>query len=140
MTRFPAIGPDPTVTICRTLHSIATGDSTSRGGFTLTDGVVCSPTYSTSLWPRGSSADDWLTWTASEAVAVWITNSPVASTLSKVSFLDPSRRLVGEKTTTGGLAPKALKKLNGARLRRPAGSRLVTQAIGRGVTTSTKAW
>src|SRR5205085_10480069 len=44
---------------------------------------------------------------------------------------------VGEKTTTGGLAPKALKKLNGARLTRPSTSTLVTQAMGRGVTTPT---
>ena len=45
----------------------------------------------------------------------------------------PSRRRVGEKTTTGGLAPNALKKLNGARLTRPSASTVVTQAIGRGV-------
>ena len=61
-----------------------------------------------------------------------MTNSPTASRLSNVSFLEPSRRRVGEKTTTGGLAPKALKKLNGARLTRPSASTVVTQAIGRG--------
>ena len=44
-----------------------------------------------------------------------------ASTLSSVSFFEPSRRSVGEKTTIGGLAPKALKKLNGARFTTPAG-------------------
>ena len=57
-----------------------------------------------------------------------------------MSFFEPSRRSVGEKTTTGGLAPKALKKLNGARLTRPSRSIVVTQAIGRGVTTPTRAW
>ena len=81
-----------------------------------------------------------LIFSASDATAAWTTNSPVASTLSSVSFFDPSRRLVGEKTTTGGLAPKALKKLNGARFTRPAASTVVTQAIGRGVTIPTRAW
>ena len=60
----------------------------------------------------------------------------VASTFSRVSFFEPSRRETGEKTTAGGLAPKALKKLNGARLMRPCASTVVAQAIGRGVTTS----
>jgi hypothetical protein len=64
----------------------------------------------------------------------------MTSRLSKVSFFEPSRRKVGEKTTTGGLAPKALKKLKGARLTRPRASIVVTQAIGRGVTTPTRAW
>ena len=36
MTRFAAIGPSPIGMICRTWHSMRTGDSTSRGGFTFT--------------------------------------------------------------------------------------------------------
>src|SRR5262249_15427534 len=137
MTRFPAMGPVPTGTICRTLHSRFTGDSANRGGFTLTDGTVRRPTYSASFSPYGSSLDDRLTCSASDATAAFTTNSPVASTFKSVSFLDPSRRRVGEKTTTGGFDPNALKKLNGARLTRPAGSTVVTHAIGRGVTTPT---
>ena len=56
-----------------------------------------------------------------------------------MSFFEPSRRKVGEKTTIGGLAPKALKKLKGARFTLPAESTVVTQAIGRGTTTPTSA-
>src|SRR5205823_6386761 len=77
---------------------------------------------------------------ASGAVAALRTNSPSDSRLISVSFFVPSRRSVGEKTTTGGLAPKALKKLNGAKFTTPAGESVVTQAIGRGVTTPTSTW
>ncbi len=61
--------------------------------------------------------------------------------MCRVSFLLPSRLFVGEKTTTGGFAPNTLKKLNGARFTTPSGEeRVVTHAIGRGVTTPTSRW
>ena len=43
-----------------------------------------------------------------------------------------SRSSTGENTTTGGLAPNALKKLKGARFTRPSPSTVVTQAIRSG--------
>ena len=55
-----------------------------------------------------------------------------------VILLENCRFNVGEKTTMGGLAPNALKKLNGARFTMPPGETVVTQAIGRGVTTDTR--
>jgi hypothetical protein len=54
-----------------------------------------------------------------------------------VSFFPESRLSVGEKTTTGGFAPKTLKKLNGAKLTTPEDDNVVTQAIGRGATSET---
>jgi hypothetical protein len=51
-----------------------------------------------------------------------------------------SRLSVGEKTTTGGLAPKTLKKLKGAKLITPVEDNVVTQAIGRGATRETIHW
>ena len=61
-----------------------------------------------------------------------IVSSPVRRMLSSVSL--PGLLSVGEKPspTTGGVALKALKKLNGARLCPPASLFVPTQAIGRG--------
>ena len=60
--------------------------------------------------------------------------------MSSMDYAGPDRRRgtaarVGEKTTIGGFAPKALKKLNGARLMTPPDDSVVTHAIGRGLTT-----
>jgi len=71
---------------------------------------------------------------AREWETMLMTRSGRDSRLRGASFLDPSRRVVGEKTRTDGLAPKALKKEKGARLGTPAGERVETQALGRGVT------
>src|SRR5436190_869083 len=120
-----------------TLHSRANGDSATRGVAIDLDGAVCNSASVTSLCSLAISLDVRLTFSASEATAALMTNSPVASTLRSVSFFVASRRSVGEKTTTGGLAPKALKKLKGAKLITPPGERVVTQAIGRGVTSPT---
>ena len=49
-----------------------------------------------------------------------------------VSFLPPSRLLVGTNIRVGGFAVIPWKKLNGARLVRPSGEIVETQAIGRG--------
>ena len=54
-------------------------------------------------------------------LATLTTNSPLASTLTTVSFLRPSRWLTAEKTTVGGLAATPLKNENGARFTTPAG-------------------
>jgi len=47
--------------------------------------------------------------------------------LSAVSLGVPSSRSPGANATIGGLAPRTLKKLNGAALIFPSGLRLVTQ-------------
>lgn len=60
-----------------------------------------------------------LIWAACVSVEALMTNSRVSSMLMRVSFFVASRFKVGEKATIGGLAPKTLKKLNGARLITP---------------------
>jgi hypothetical protein len=44
----------------------------------------------------------------------------------------------GEKTSSGGLAPKQLKKLNGLKLTFPSLSTVLANAMGRGVTAPSK--
>src|SRR5574340_1275171 len=62
-----------------------------------------------------------------------MTHCLVARRLLYVCLTEPSRaRRAGEKITTGGLLPKALKKENGDRLRWPPGDSVDTSAIGRG--------
>src|ERR1035438_3014018 len=51
-----------------------------------------------------------------------------------VSLGVPSSRSPGANARMGGAAPSTLKKLNGAALTLPSGLRVVTSAIGRGVT------
>lgn len=108
MTRLAEIGPDPTGITCRTRHSSAKGTSASRGGATRREGTVAIPTSSTSLSSGGSPALVRLIASAWRSVAALMTNSPSCSMFTSVSFFFPSRESVGEITTTGGLAPKAL--------------------------------
>src|SRR5580704_9451281 len=110
------------------------GDSARRGVFTFFEGVTDRPVRSTSLSPWGKSFEERLTSAARWATAALTTKSPVASTLASVSFFEPSLLRLGANTTIGGSAPKALKKLKGARFTRPSTSMLVTHAMGRGVT------
>jgi len=68
-------------------------------------------------------------------VTTEIVNSPVFLIFRNVCFGVPSTpRNAGEKATTGGLVPKALKKEKGARFGRPCSSSVPTKAIGRGAT------
>ena len=60
-------------------------------------------------------------------------NSPTSLILSKVSFGNPVLPLsAGEKPIIGGLAPKALKNENGAKLQCPSLLMELTNAIGLG--------
>ena len=140
MTKLAEMAPVPTGMICITLHSNAKGTSARRGGLTLSDCNVDSPVMSTSLSSGNSILLDMLMNSACCSVEALMTNSPFASMLINVSFLPPSRFNVGENTTTGGFAPNALKKLNGAKLTTPDLDSVVTQAIGRGVTSPTSIW
>src|SRR6185436_19254636 len=58
--------------------------------------------------------------------------------LRAVSLGPPSARSPGHTPTIGGELPSTLKKLNGAALTTPSGPRVVTQAMGRGVTRETR--
>jgi hypothetical protein len=62
------------------------------------------------------------------------TNSCVARTLSAVSFGWRSSRSPGQNPMIGGLAPSALKKLNGAAFKCPSRLSEVTHAMGLRVT------
>ena len=59
----------------------------------------------------GNSAPVALRASARGSTAALRTNSGTARTFRRVSFSERSRRRTGEKTTTGGLIPKTLKKL-----------------------------
>src|SRR5579862_289792 len=109
------------------------GAPLTRGGLTFSDGAAITPAVSNSLTSYGRSADVSFIGRARANGTTLTTNSLVAATLISVSFLLPSRRLTGQKSTVGGLAPTPLKKLNGARFGMPLGEIVDTQAIGRGV-------
>jgi hypothetical protein len=68
-----------------------------------------------------------------ELETVFTTNSGTCSMFRSVSFGFPSRSLAGTKSKVGGFAVTHWKKLNGARLARPAGEIVATQAMGRGM-------
>ena len=61
------------------LHSSATGDSATRGGFTIRQGAGVSPAKSSSLCPRGSGAEVAFIASRKSQVARLQTNSPVSS-------------------------------------------------------------
>ncbi|MDT4871127.1 hypothetical protein FQZ97_1062410 [compost metagenome] len=90
---------------------------------------------------RSNSLTPWGNWAALAFIASawakdtnWITSSPVACTLRRVSLGLPSPCRLTLTSSVGGASLITWKKLNGARLLVPAGETLETQAIGRGVT------
>ena len=92
------------------------------------------PQCSNSLTPCGRWAALAFIASAWAKDTSWITSSPVACTLRRVSFRLPSSRLPMLTSSVGGSSLITWKKLNGARLLMPSRDRLETQAIGRGVT------
>ena len=62
------------------------------------------------------------------------TNSPAPAMLRVVSFGLLPGRCCSPSTISAGSSEKTLKKLKGAAFTTPSGDRLVTSAIGRGVT------
>ena len=62
------------------------------------------------------------------------TNSLVSSMFRRVSFLRPLGPLLMLRASDGGLAPPAMKKLNGAKLATPFEPSVLTNAIGLGTT------
>src|SRR4051812_15956089 len=67
--------------VLKYLHSSATGERRTRGGFTARDGVISRPTASGSLTPSGNSAELAFICSRRSQVARLNTNSPVASAL-----------------------------------------------------------
>lgn len=103
------------------------------------EGVVLRPKVSISLSSRGSEAEVFAMSSAWGSETVLMTNWPEDLMLRTVSLgLPVSGRLPMPRTTRGGLEPNTLKKLNGAALIVPSGERLVTQAMGRGMTTEVR--
>src|SRR6516164_1451864 len=112
------------------LHSMFTGDSRTRSGFTSVLATGVRPQMANSSTPAGYSPDVRFIFSAISSVTMLITNSPVARTFASVSL--GGSRTPEANVTTGGLAHTALKKLKGARLREPSGDKVETNAIGRG--------
>src|SRR3974377_1939388 len=112
------------------LHSMFTGDSLTRAGFTRVLGTGVRPEMANSSTPCGYSPDVIFLFSAISSGTMLITNSPVARTFASVSL--GGSRTPEANETTGGLAHTALKKLKGARLRTPSGEMVETNAIGRG--------
>ena len=110
-------------------HSKAAGDAATRGGRTTTDGSRSTPHASNSLMPDGKSVAVALTCSRSSYVASETVNSPVASTLRRVSL-----RPTEVNCSTGGSELETVKNECGARLSTPSGEVLPTHAIGRGST------
>lgn len=108
-------------------HSIATGDSATRGGVTVSLGSAVNPISANSSTSDGNTADVAFTFSISSADARFTTNSPVASTFRRLSFL-----VTDVNCTIAGFTDATVKKLYGARFAVPSTERVDTHAIGRG--------
>src|ERR1700759_1929224 len=96
-----------------TIHSICTGDSATRGGFTYSDGNGVSPALTNSFIPLGYSVLDSDAWCTRSWFTTCITHSGTCRKFSSVCLVVLSRtRREGEKTHIGGLTLNKLKKLN----------------------------
>src|ERR1700712_719384 len=93
-------------TVLLYLHSIATGDAATRGGFTLRDGTISMPTASGSLISGGNSPDDAFITSRKFHVARLNVNSPVNSALVWEFFFGAL-----ENISQGGWPEIILKKL-----------------------------
>jgi hypothetical protein len=87
----------PSRTVECSVHSTATGDSATRGTPTRSPGSSATPTSSASLTPCGKSVPVALTCSNSHSGVRLTVNSPVASTLSRLSL-----RPTEVNCTTGG--------------------------------------
>src|ERR1035438_683995 len=118
--------------IRKSLHSMLTCDSFTRGDLTRSPGTGVRPVTWNSSTSGGNSAEVVFTCLINSSETMFTTKSPVRSMLLRVSFGCPSAFRNGQKQTTGGFMLAAVKKLNGARLQMPAGLTVETKAIGRG--------
>ncbi len=110
------------------------GASAIRPGATPVQGRSVSPAAGISLSPGGNSAAQMFIAVTSPSSTRLTTNSPVSAMARAVSFRVPSERRLKLKATIGGSSASTWKKLIGAALSVPALERVVTSAIGRGVT------
>src|ERR1019366_2591877 len=114
-------------TVLTYLHSNATGDCLTRGGFTATDGAISRRASSGSLTSGPTSADViFISSRKSQVARLW-TNSPLSSALA-CECLRPALANI----TNGGRLATALKKLYGARFTRPLRLIVEIHPIGRG--------
>ncbi len=97
-------------------------------------GSSVSPAAGISLSPGGNSAAQTVIAGTIPSSTRLTTNSPVSAMARGVSLSVPSERRLKLKATTGGSSASTWKKLIGAALSVPAAERVVTRAIGRGVT------
>src|SRR4051794_9561236 len=122
------------------MHSICAGDSATRGGRTTRLGIGVRPASLNSSISGGTSAAVRLADGAIASLTTLTTNSPVSSTLCRVSLRRPgsvpalgsTARSAGQNNTVGGTDPTPQKKLNGATLGTPPPSTVETSATGRG--------
>jgi hypothetical protein len=89
----------PSSLVLCTVHSMATGDAATRGGRTVVLGSMAMSSAAASLCSGSNRAAELLTSCSRGAGARLMTNSPVARTLRKVSFLPTE-----ENCTIGGRA------------------------------------
>src|SRR5947208_10245473 len=106
------------------LHSIWAGDSATRGARTTWLGAGVKPESANSSTSGGTSAAVALAAGAMESLTTLTTNSPVSSTLRRVSLrrvgsIPWVARRAGQNNSVGGADPTPQKKLNGARLGTP---------------------
>lgn len=131
LTRPITTVESPSSRVVCSSHSIATGDSATRGTATVRLGSVVSPTAANSSTSGGKSVAVAFTRSNSGSAAKFTTNSPVASTLFRLSL-----RPTEVNCTIGGRTHATVKNECGARLSTPPADIDDTHAIGRGTTTA----
>src|SRR5271156_3350875 len=127
----------PNSTICINSHSIETGLSAIRGGFTNTLGTVVSPASCASLTSLSNSIAVIFIRSRTSSDTRFTTNCPVSRIFRRVSFGRPGSWLPIPIPTTGGSPANPLKKENGAAFNCPCKSCVTIQAIGRGTIVET---
>ncbi len=90
-------------TIFASRHSMCTGDSATRGAFTIREGALVSPATLNSSMPWGAAVEESLILCISSSVHRLNTNSPVSRTLRRLSFSPPwSCSPLAQYMITGG--------------------------------------
>src|ERR1700761_4057892 len=115
-------------------HSNAAGACLIQGEATTAPGIAVRPAAANSSLSAANGTAQTCIASAIACDTMLTVNTSVSRTLSAVSLNDMSGWFSTPIARIGGSADRQLKKLNGAALMRPAGSTVVTSAIGRGTT------
>src|SRR4028118_207485 len=113
--------------------------SPTLDALTTSHGAGVSPAFSNSSASGGWLFDDSYMLLESERETMFMTNSPVSSTLLRVSLEGASSLARGPTLpqSIGGWREATVKKLKGAKLRTPSRLTVEIQAMGRGATAPT---